>query len=109
MSLLVVLGIASMLFVVVFTLRAYRNNAPTGQGQSRRESIVEAWVNITIGFSINFVANLLVFPLVDAHITLWQNWWMGWVFTTVSIVRQYAIRRWFNDRLHKFIKKVAHG
>jgi hypothetical protein len=27
------------------------------------------------------------------------NWWMGWIFTTVSIVRQFAIRRWFNRRL----------
>lgn len=69
-----------------------------GTGQTRRAAIIEAWVNIAIGFSINFTANLVVLPLaMDGHLTLANNWWMGWVYTTISIVRQYAVRRWFNS------------
>lgn len=101
------LGLASMLFVLVFTALAY--SAKPGEGQSPRSSIVEAWINILIGFSINFVMNLLVIPLAmdGKAMSLSNNWWMGWIFTSVSILRQYAIRRWFNERIHRAAKKLA--
>ena len=107
MSLLVVLGAASMVFTAWFTWQAYRR--PHGDGQSPRSSIVEAWINILIGFSINFVMNLLIIPLaMDGKVmTLSNNWWMGWIFTSVSILRQYVIRRWFNDRIHKAAQRLA--
>ena len=92
------LGAASMLFTLWFTVRAVRS-AP-GVGQSPRSAIIEAWFNLVIGFSINFVANTFILPLVGAHITSAQNFWLGWVYTSVSIVRQYAVRRWFNAMLH---------
>lgn len=101
-----ILGIASMVFVAWFTWYAY-TQAPT-PGQTPRSSIVEAWINIVIGFSINFVMNLLVIPMaIDAHLSLWANWWMGWIFTVVSIVRQYVIRRWFNASIHRAAKRLA--
>ena len=105
MTLLTALGIASFVFVAAFTARAY--SQPDGVGQSPRQAIVEAWLNIAIGFSINFVANFLILPLADAHISAAQNFWMGWISTTVSIVRQYVIRRWFNARLHAAARKLA--
>lgn len=94
MTLLTALGIASLAFTAVFTWRSYH------AGPNPRAAIVEAWTNILIGFSINFVANLLILPLIDAHVTASQNFWMGWVYTSISILRQYAIRRWFQQRLH---------
>lgn len=95
-----VLGLASFLFVVAFTVRAAF--AAPGVGQSPRSAIVEAWSNIAVGFTINFIANLFIVPMaVDGgHLSLLANLSMGWVFTAVSIARQYAIRRWFNARLH---------
>jgi hypothetical protein len=108
MSLLAVLGLASMVFVAAFTVHAARKAA--GFGQSPRQAIVEAWVNLVIGFSINFVANILIVPLAiegGGHLSHAGNFWMGWVCTTISIVRQYAIRRWFNDRLHKAVVGIA--
>lgn len=98
MSTLELLGVASMLFTAWFTVRAVRS-AP-GVGQSPRSAIIEAWFNLVIGFSINFFANMLLLPLVGANITPSQNFWLGWVYTSISIVRQYAIRRWFNSMLH---------
>lgn len=108
MSLLTILGVASMLFVVWFTWWNYANNTQTS-GQSRLASVVEAWVNIGIGFGINFVANILIIPLAtEGHgVTAINNWWMGWVFTTISMLRQVAIRRWFNERIHLFAARTA--
>jgi hypothetical protein len=60
-------------------------------------SIVEMKTNIAIGFALNYAVNLAVLPL------LWQGdspfasaFWIGCVFTVVSVARQLIIRRWFN-------------
>lgn len=102
MTLLTALGMASLVFTAVFTWRSYY------AGPNPRAAIIEAWANIVIGFSINFIANLLILPLIDAHVTASQNFWMGWVYTSVSILRQYAIRRWFQQRLHEAVLKISH-
>lgn len=102
---LVFFGVLSMAFTVVMTAYAYSGTG--GTGQSRRESIIESWFNIVIGFSINFVMNMLVFPLVGANITAGQNFWIGCIFTGVSVLRTYAIRRWFNARLHAVAQRLA--
>jgi hypothetical protein len=93
------LGLASMLFVVGFTWQAY-NGPESGVGQSRRESIIEAWTNICIGFTINYTANLFLLPLMTSggHLSMMDNFLGGWVYTAISIARQYAIRRWFNSK-----------
>jgi len=105
MTILSILGLASLSFVAVFTYRAY--TAAPGHGQSPRSAIIEAWLNIVIGFSINFTANFLILPLVGAQLTPASNFWMGWIYTAISMVRQYAIRRWFNARLHEAAKRLA--
>ena len=64
--------------------------------QTRLGSIVEAWANIVVGFSINYAANLLIFPLFGMHISLVANFYMGCIYTCISLVRSYIIRRWFN-------------
>ena len=106
MTLLTALGLASVAFVAVFTARAYRDNT-AGNGQSRRSAIIEAWVNILIGFTINYGMNLALLPLVGAHLSLSENFMLGWVFTAASIVRQYVIRRWFNARIHALATSMA--
>ena len=105
MSLLNFLGIASFLFVVAFTYHAYMKQ-PT-PGQSPRSSIIEAWMNICIGFSINYAANYLFLPMLGAHFTPMENFALGWIYTAISIMRQYAIRRWFNKRIHELASKIA--
>lgn len=103
MTLLTTLGMASLAFTAVFTWRSYCS------GPNPRAAIVEAWTNIVIGFSINFIANLLILPLAGASITPSENFWMGWVYTSISILRQYAIRRWFQQRLHAAALRLAGG
>lgn len=101
-----IIGVVSAIFVAVFTFRVY-NSTDQGTGQSRRQSIIEAWVNIAIGFSVNFVANLFILPMIGASFTLSENFWMGWIYTAVSVIRQYAIRRWFNNSIHRAAVRLA--
>ena len=75
--------------------------------QSKIGSLIEALVNIAIGFSINFLASMLILPLFGYHITLATNLQLGVIYTGISIARQYVIRRWFNKRIHRFAEKVA--
>jgi hypothetical protein len=105
MTILSALGLLSLAFVAVFTYKAYV--ASPGVGQSPRSAIIEAWLNIAIGFAINFSANFAILPMVGAEVTAANNFWMGWIYTAISMVRQYAIRRWFNGRLHMAAKRLA--
>lgn len=75
--------------------------------QSRLGSLYEALINVVIGFTINYIANLLVFPLFGFHITLSDNLLMGLIYTVISIARSYAIRRWFNARLQRLAQRLA--
>lgn len=107
MDFITLLGLASVAFTAVFTYRAYYANE-TGEGpQSRRASIIEAWTNIVIGFSVNYAVNFLLLPMVGAQLTLANNFWLGWIYTAVSILRQYVIRRYFNA--HDFAARLAGG
>jgi hypothetical protein len=99
MTTLNALGTASFVFVVLFTWHAATRNHT--HGQSPRSAITEAWVNIAAGFSVNFAANVWLLPLVGAVFTSGKNFALGWIYTAISIVRQYVIRRWFNHRLHR--------
>lgn len=66
--------------------------------QSRLGSFVEALTNIAIGFAINFVANLIILPVVGLPVTIAQNLEIGFWFTIISVVRTYGVRRYFNSR-----------
>lgn len=70
--------------------------------QTRLESFIEAWINIAIGFVINFVGNWFILPLVGFHtLTVKDNLIIGGLFTIVSVARQYAIRRWAQQHLRR--------
>jgi hypothetical protein len=108
MTTLTWLGIASLVFVIGFTGRAWVQAEATGlHRQSRRQAMVEAWTNIVIGFSINAGLNLLLLPLVGAHVSASQNFWLGVVYTAVSLVRSYVIRRYCDRHIHHFAARAA--
>jgi hypothetical protein len=43
------------------------------------------------------------FPLIGIEASLSQNFISSIIFTVISIIRSYAIRRWFNAGIHKFV------
>lgn len=75
--------------------------------QTRLGSFIEAIINVIIGFGINFVANMLIFPHFGFHITPGANFLMGCIYTVISVVRSYCVRRWFNARLHRLASLAA--
>ena len=76
--------------------------------QTRLGSLIEALFNVVIGFAINFVANILILPLIGFHITVGQNLFIGVLYTVISVARSYVVRRWFNARLHATAQRLAH-
>jgi hypothetical protein len=64
--------------------------------QSRLMSLVEAATNILVGYGIAVLTQIAVFPLLGIHASLRENLIIGAVFTCVSLVRSYALRRLFN-------------
>ncbi len=76
--------------------------------QSRLESLVETVINVLLGFIIAFTSQVLIFPYFGINIPITTNLQLGLIFTFISIVRMYAIRRWFNSRLKNFAASVAH-
>jgi hypothetical protein len=64
--------------------------------QSRTMSAVEAVTNVLVGYGIAVVTQVLVFPLFGLTASLGDNLLLGMVFTAVSLIRSYALRRVFN-------------
>lgn len=95
MSAITLLTLGSSFMILVFIL--YTLYGPdTGSGQSRRSSAREALLNIAIGYTISYAANATVLPMFGFTITHAQNFQIGIIFTAISIVRSYLIRRYFN-------------
>lgn len=70
--------------------------------QSKLCSLVEVLLNLLIGMVISFAANLVIMPAFGHGVpTFLNNLGMTVVFTLLSLVRSYALRRWFNAKLHK--------
>ena len=70
--------------------------------QSKRESMVETLTNVSIGWFISFIANMLVLPLFGYNINLTDGLLISIIFTIISIVRGYVVRRWFNSKERKY-------
>lgn len=66
--------------------------------QSRWQSLVEAHANVVVGFGINYLANLYLLPLWGLQVRASQAFSIGLVFTGISLVRSYGLRRVFNGR-----------
>lgn len=65
--------------------------------QSKKGSFYEACMNILVGFGVNFVANLVILPLFGfTTLTVGQNFIIGLLYTVISLIRSYVLRRWFN-------------
>jgi hypothetical protein len=63
--------------------------------QSRWMSFVEAGANVVVGYGVAVLTQLAVFPLFGLNVSLSKNLFIGGVFTIVSIVRSFTLRRLF--------------
>ena len=64
--------------------------------QSRLMSLVEAGTNVAVGLLVAVTTHIVVFPMLGLQASIGQNRRIALVFTAVSIVRSYALRRLFD-------------
>lgn len=64
--------------------------------QSRWMSFLEAVTNIVVGYGLAVLTQIIVFPLFGFHASLGENLLLASLFTCISLVRSFAIRRLFN-------------
>lgn len=64
--------------------------------QSKKHSFIEAIVNTFIGFITTLVISPLLYYICNIKANLFQITEITILFTIISILRNYIIRRWFN-------------
>lgn len=65
--------------------------------QSRRMSMAESLTNVAVGYGVAVSAQIMVFPLFGLDVALVDNLAIGAIFTGISIVRSFTLRRVFEE------------
>lgn len=65
------------------------------QPRGRAASLAEAVVNVIAGFVLSIIVQLGAYPLLDITTTATQNGLVALLFTAVSVLRSYLVRRLF--------------
>lgn len=68
--------------------------------QTRLMSLIEAITNVIVGYGIAVLTQLIVFPWFGLPAHLDDALTLGIIFTGVSIIRSFALRRLF-ERLRR--------
>ncbi|MBN8291892.1 hypothetical protein JI664_07955 [Rhodobacter sp. NTK016B] len=63
--------------------------------QSRLLSLVEAATNVAVGYALAVVTQIVAFPWFGLHPSLGENLSIGALFTGISLLRTYTLRRLF--------------
>ena len=66
--------------------------------QSKKQSFIESLTSTTIGIIIGIVLNLAILPIFGYPVSLSDSLWISVIFTAISVIRSYIIRRWFNSK-----------
>jgi hypothetical protein len=69
--------------------------------QLKRHSLLESVVNVAVGYGVALLSQILVFPVFNIRVSLKQNIYIGLIFTVISIIRSYLLRRLFNKLTDK--------
>lgn len=73
--------------------------------QSRFISFVESVVNVAIGSLVAYGSAIVIYPLVGMTASYGTYFEVTIYFTIVSVIRMYALRRWFNGPFHVWLMK----
>ena len=66
--------------------------------QSKKQSLTETVISTLVGLIVSLLTQIVVFPLYGMDVNLNQNIQITIIFTVVSIIRGYLIRRYFNKK-----------
>jgi hypothetical protein len=59
-------------------------------------SLVESSANVVVGYGLAVLTQILVFPIFGLQASVGENLLIGGVFTVISVIRSFALRRLFN-------------
>ena len=65
--------------------------------QSKRMSLLESLINVAVGYGVAVTAQIAVFPMFGLEVALADNLTIGAIFTGISIMRSYTLRRVFEE------------
>lgn len=65
-------------------------------GQPRHMSAVEAVTQVVVGYWLALVTQAVVFPLFGFSASRTDHMAIAGIFTVISLIRSYALRRAFN-------------
>ena len=66
--------------------------------QTKRQSMIETLTSVFVGWIIGVILNMLILPIFDYDVSLTDGVLISIIFTAVSVIRSYVIRRWFNTK-----------
>lgn len=66
-------------------------------------------MNTAIGFVVTLGLAPIVYPLFGHGFTMSQNLGITAIFTVVSILRGYVVRRWFNAKIRRAAQRMSGG
>ena len=69
--------------------------------QTKKQSLIESLTSTTIGIIIGVVLNSTILPMFGYPVSWSDSLWISVIFTIVSIIRSYVIRRFFNSKEEK--------
>ena len=65
--------------------------------QSKQMSLLESLTNVAVGYGVAVSAQILVFPMFGLDVPLSDNLAIGAIFTGISIVGSFTLRRVFEE------------
>lgn len=77
--------------------------------QTKRESFIEACMNIGSAFFLSLALTPLFYRIAGIESTGTQNFIAVSCYTVLAVVRSYLWRRYFNRRLVKRLSEIGHG
>ena len=60
-------------------------------------SFLESLTNVSVGYGVAVTAQIMVFPMFGIDVPLSDNLAIGAIFTGISIVRSFTLRRVFEE------------
>ena len=66
--------------------------------QTKKQSAIESITNVLIGYIVAVISNAAILPLFGVNLAFSDSMLIAVWFTVISLIRGYAVRRYFNKR-----------
>ena len=66
--------------------------------QTKKQSFIEANINTFIGFAVSWLLAYFLLPYYGVNQTILDSTQITLIYTFVSILRNYLVRRYFNEK-----------